>query len=79
MLQVVVAASAAIELYVEFMNYLNDSPLSRTLWVTENVFPVSRGTVQLIGSGDLQNCAYIYNKYIRGWVRLKKYVRGCVS
>ena len=27
-------------------------PPSRTLCVTENVFPVSSGTVQFIGSGD---------------------------
>lgn len=28
-------------------------PPSLMLWVTEKVFPVSKGTVQLIGSGDL--------------------------
>ena len=33
-------------------------PVSRTHWVTWNVLPVSRGTVQLMGSGDrIINCS----------------------
>ena len=35
--------------------HLACSPLSRTLCVTENVFLVSSGTVQLMGSGDLMH------------------------
>ena len=35
-----------------------DSPLSRTLCVTEKVFLVSRGTVQLMGSGErMSSCS----------------------
>jgi len=34
------------------MGLLRGESPSRTLCVTENVFPVSRGTVQFIGSGE---------------------------
>ena len=39
-------------------------PLSLTLWVTENVLPVSKGTVQLIGSGDLQKVRFVEALYV---------------